>query len=405
MTNVKKSFEWCGKLGILSLAVIVGCGDSSTNDRFDRGGLTLPAIVALGAQPGEVIVAQGQLEPASGIIAIVAPPGDRVETIAVKEGQAVEVGTALGRLASQAAKELELEIANARRDEATVKMKADEAAANAKLDVAKVGLRQAKRTLDQSVKNLAQAKSDGGKLGLLAQQVALAESKLKQLRTAAAERDGARLVSANSLEQQQLAVDQARADLTGASRDAEEKIAEGKSSIEIAEKEITATELAITSAKSLAGLQSMNKQIELLELQLRTIKLTSPVAATVISIDSGPGEPTTTMPIMRLANTSNMVARAEVNVAELPRLELGAKATITSAALFKDNAPEALVGRVASISQVIGSPRLPSPNPMARVDWRSVEVVIEIDPAFAPLAATRLQLQVDIAIQAKPAKQ
>jgi hypothetical protein len=39
---------------------------------------------------------------------------------------------------------------------------------------------------------------------------------------------------------------------------------------------------------------------------------------------------------------------------------------------------------------------------MARVDWSSAEVVIEIDDAHTEQAAQRIQMQVDIAIEAAP---
>jgi len=48
-------------------------------------------------------------------------------------------------------------------------------------------LRQAKLTIEQAVKNLEVAESDGGKLGLLTQQQSLAEANLNQLRAAVAD--------------------------------------------------------------------------------------------------------------------------------------------------------------------------------------------------------------------------
>lgn len=383
-------------LFVCSTLLLVGC------DRDDRGKSsssvgTLPALVALGAKPGAAIVAQGQIEPAKGVLPIVAPPGDRVESIAVTEGQAIKPGDLLGRLASQEAKELELEIAIARRDEAIAKLNAEEAAAVAKMEVAKVGLRQSRLAVDQAVKNLEEAEAGGGKLSLLAQQLSIAETKLSQLRTAASDRDTGRLITAGAIEQQQLLVDQSRSQLNVARREAQQKIAEGKLTIEGAEKEILANELSVAAAKSASGIQTMDKQIELLRLQLQTTKLVSPMDGVVLSIDTKAGEPTSTSPIMRLADTRRMIARAEINVVDLQRVDIGAKATITSSAL---RAP--LRGKVKSISQLIGSPRLPSPNPMARVDWRSAHVIIEIDADSIAPAAERIHLQVDIAIEADP---
>ena len=84
-----------------------------------------------------------------------------------------------------------------------------------------------------------------------------------------------------------------------------------------------------------------------------------------------------------------------MNVAELPRVKVGARATITSSAFYG-----AMGGEVTSISSMIGSPRLPDPNPLARVDWRSVEVVVELDEEASVKAADLINLQVDVAIAA-----
>lgn len=395
VASVLPAFHAVVRLCMLSLILAMGCDEPVAEDGGPR---RLPALVALGAKPGGAIVAQGQLEPAAGILPIVAPPGDRVESIQVQEGQQVKAGDPLGKLASQAAKELELEIATARRDEVIAKAKAEEATAVAKLDVAKVGLRQSMLAVDQAVKNLEEAESEGGKLALLAQQLAIAEAKLDQLRAAAGDRDTGRLVTQSGLEQQQLVVDQTRSQLATARREAKQKIADSTLAIEAAEKEIRAAELAIESGKASAGIQTMDKQIELLKLQLQSIKLVSPIDATVLSIDTRAGEPVGAAPIMRIADTRQMIVRAEVNVADLHRLAIGANATVTSSAL-----EGALRGKVASISQLIGSPHLPSPSPMARVDWRSAEVVIEIDPESVDRAAERIQLQVDVAIEAESA--
>jgi len=75
------------------------------------------------------------------------------------------------------------------------------------------------------------------------------------------------------------------------------------------EKEIHANELAIASAKAALGTQTMDKQIELLKLQVQSIKLISPINAIVLSIDTRPGEPTSIAPVMRLADTSQMIVR------------------------------------------------------------------------------------------------
>ncbi len=377
------------------LAISSGCRRSDA-DRPSVDG-RLPVLVALGAEPGQAIVAQGQIEPESGVIPIVATPGDRIASIGVTEGQQVKAGDVLGKLIGQSVRELELEVAIARRDEALTKVAAESAAAMAKLDVAKVGLQQAKSQVQQAVKNLATAEAEGGRLNLLSQQLTLAENKLKQLKAAMTEPGGSRLATPSAIEQQQLAVDESRSQLESARREANQNLDDAKLAVQAAEKEVKANELTIESAKAASGIPTMDKQIELLKQQLEATKLVSPIQAKILSIDAKVGEPTTTAPIIRLADTSHMIVRAEVNVVDLQRVQVGAKATLTSAALLQP-----LTGKVKSISRLVGTPRLPNPNPMARVDWRSAHVVIEIDEASVETAAQRIQLQVDVAIAAEP---
>jgi multidrug resistance efflux pump len=121
--------------------------------------------------------------------------------------------------------------------------------------------------------------------------------------------------------------------------------------------------------------------------------LKSPIDGVVVAIDMAPGQPTTGMPVMRLADTSKMICRVEVPLAEIERVALNAPVKMVASGLS-----EPLSGRVASISQIIGAPRLPNPNPMARVDWRSALVIVDIDPLDAPRAAKMIQGQVDVGI-------
>lgn len=379
-----------------ALVFVLGCDPKPPARVPNR----LPALSALGTEPGQAIVAQGQLKPAGGILPITAPPGDRVESIAVKVGNKVEVDQILGRLASQRADEIELEIAQTRLREGRQKLAAEQEVARARLEVANVELEQAQLKVQQATERLRQAEADGGRFDLLQRRVRMAQNQLEQLREASADPTAGRLVTERTIEEQQLQVNEALDDLQRARGEAEAGIESGELAVESARKEIRAAELAIDSAEASASLDSLQKQIELLQLKLESTQLKSPIEGTVLSIGIGEGEPTTGRPILQLANTSQMVCRAEVNVAELPRLQLGAQATITSPAI-----EEALYGTVDAISPLIGSPALPDPNPMARVDWRSVEVTIAIRDEDAPKASNLINLQVDVAIEASASRE
>lgn len=380
---------------VLGCAVLLGCNREQWTEGDGEPQL-LPAVAALDAPPGEVVLAQGRLEPAGGVIPIVAPQGDRIEQLSVAAGDSVTAGMVVGRLAGREMREAELAVAETQLEEARERRRAAAAAARAELEVAAVGVKRNERQLREAEAALARAQAPGGELELLERRLQLAEEKLAQLRQAAAEPQSRRLVGATAVQQQELVVEAARTELESARREAEGAVEAAQLVLEASQKEQRAAELAIESASATAPLKSLEKQVELLELQVQQAELVSPISGTVLAVDMAAGEPTTGMPVMRVADTSQMICRAEVPVAELPRIAIGAEAKMTGGGL---SAP--ISGRVGSISRVIGSPRLPSPSPLSRVDWRAADVVIHVDPADAQRAAQLINARVDVAIRAK----
>ncbi len=389
-TRCRLAVCWIG----LFILVAAGC-DAKPEKSSKSFQPPLTALSALGTDAGNAILAQGQLAPAGGILSIVAPPGDRVLQLQVAKGDWITIGQPLGKLESHQAKLIQLAVAETQLREAESKLAAEKSVAQARLQVAQIELQKAELRVAESVQQLEQAESAGGALDVAAKRVELAEKKLDQLRQAAGNLTTGSLVSAGTVEQQSLEVQQAKSDLQSARQNAVSAIESGKLSVESARREIRAAELSIESATASSPIDSIRKQIELLRLQVSTAELTSPFEGKVLAIDIGPGEATTGMPIMRVADTKHMICRVEMNVAELTRVQPGARATITSPAFYG-----AMGGEVKSVSSMIGSPSLPDPNPLARVDWRSVEVVVELDEEASVKAADLINLQVDVAIEA-----
>jgi len=94
-------------------------------------------------------------------------------------------------------------------------------------------------------------------------------------------------------------------------------------------------------------------------------------------------------PLMQVADLNHMDCIAEVPDRMIAQIELGDPVEIESQAL-----PNPLAGKVVEISPVVGSSRLPNPNPMALIDRKTVEVRIEINGAHVATAAKLIQLQV-----------
>ncbi|TWU18291.1 HlyD family efflux transporter periplasmic adaptor subunit [Allorhodopirellula heiligendammensis] len=345
-------------------------------------------------EPGLTFVgAQGQLAPQEGVLAVMGPPGDRVAKIAVAEGDMVAAGDLLIELESLRAKKIELDVAETKLEEGRAQFQAEQASATARLQVAQAKLKQARTQVEQSRGKLKIAEGPGGSLDLLRRAAELGQRKLDQLRSASNDPKTARLVSENKLDEESLRISETRAQYEAAKVDAQDAIETAELSVAAAEQEIIAAEKSMLAAKASGSLASLEKQIELLRLYVKAAQLVSPTAGRILSIDTMPGQATTTMPLMHLADTSKMVCIAEINVADLGRIERGQTAEIESPGLART-----LHGTVRRIEPMIATPAMPSPFPLAPVDRYTAKVIIEIAPPDTATAAERIEMQVNVRI-------
>lgn len=380
---------------MILMVAIAGCDRGSTNDDRVSNPPRLPALTALGPQVTSAVVALGKLEPAGGVLPILVPAGDRIAKLNVAEGDSVSRDQIIAVLESLTARETELSVAETQLREARERAAAERDVAEAKLEVAKIQLEKAELELEQAEQRFRRAKKSGGALDLLDQQVKLAEAKLIQFRAASTDPSAGELVSQTTLNQQELVVSKARAESESARADASQSIERGRLSVESARRELEAAQKAIASGEASTAFASLEQQIELLRLQVEMVKIRSPIDGVILSLDATTSQATTGAPLMHVADLSQMICRAEVDVSEIRQFEIGAQVKISSPAL-----DQPLTGKVESISRMIGSPQLPSPYPMGRVDWRSAEVIIAIDPEGNEAASRFIHLQVDVAIEA-----
>jgi HlyD family secretion protein len=94
-----------------------------------------------------------------------------------------------------------------------------------------------------------------------------------------------------------------------------------------------------------------------------------------------------------MADLSEMSCVAEVHESDVGLVRIGQNAAMNSASL-----PRTLRGKVSRIDRVVGAPQIRSPNPLARSDFRSIAVWIQVAPEDAATAAQRVQLQVEVSI-------
>jgi hypothetical protein len=85
---------------------------------------------------------------------------------------------------------------------------------------------------------------------------------------------------------------------------------------------------------------------------------------------------------------------AEVHESDVGQVRLGQIAEMKSASLSRT-----IRGRVRRIDRVVGASQMRSANPLARSDFRSIGVWIQIEPEDVAIASERLQLQVEVRIE------
>ncbi|MEA5595655.1 ABC exporter membrane fusion protein [Rivularia sp. UHCC 0363] len=123
--------------------------------------------------------------------------------------------------------------------------------------------------------------------------------------------------------------------------------------------------------------------------------LKSPIAGTVLKINTRPGEVVSSNGIMEIGRTNQMYVVAEVYQTDIQKVRLGQKAFISSTAF-----PRKLKGTVSEIGLLVDRQRILNINPGADTDRRIVEVKIRIDELSDNKLVTGLtNLQVDVAIQ------
>jgi len=332
------------------------------------------------------VLAQGRLQPARGMIRISALPGDRIDEIAIIPGQSIKKGATIAKLQSFQLKSLELEAALLKLDEAKSLLEVRRKEADLNVSAAKLKQESAAIQLKQSLAQREQANQGTAQVDSLAKQIETLERLRNEPLTRAA-------IGSVELETR-------RNEFQRATSLSEQALLTSSHAVELSELQVDQSQYIFSSAfESLllvdksSPVASLEKQIEILNQQVRQSLLVSPIDGFVISVNAEVGERVGQLPIAEIADLSNMVCLAEVHESDVGKLALGNRVEIRSPALQR-----VLAGTVERIDRVVGSVQMRSPNPMARSDFRAVPVWISIDPKDVELASSRLQLQVEVAI-------
>ncbi len=330
--------------------------------------------------------AQGTLLPAQGVLRLTSTPGNRIEQVLVKPEQQVKASEQLVRLASDRAREEELQLLDERIAEAQQLWELEVAEAEETVAQEERAVQQAelsRRHATQQVEFVRQAE----------QTVALARRPLQRLEQAAQDPATRTLISAVELDRQRLAVEQAEQQWRQSSLAAQQAQEAAEIAVAAAQRQLTAAQQIRARLEPAKSLDVLRQQRVLLETQQEIARVVAPIDGTVLRVEAKPGDSVGQLPLVEMADLTTVHCLAEVHEADAPRVKVGQSASMQSAAL-----QESLTGRVVQIDSVVGRPQLRSPNPLAPVDFRAVGVTIELDRESATRAARWIQLQVDVTI-------
>lgn len=332
------------------------------------------------------IVAQGRLQPTKGVLRLSALPGDRVEKVIAQAGSMVSQGEPLIVFESAKLKQLELQIAKLKLADAALLYQSSLREARLAIDTAELKLRSAEQMQKQAQSNLE----------LVERQTQILKGLDEQIKTLESIRSNPRLRGAvgsmeiEALQSQKIHAqseyDRSLLGATQATQTAADLVAQAQSVVQSAKQ-------AEEELKANPGYRSLEKQIELLEMQLEQSTLLAPSAGTILQVNALPGERTAASPLIEMADLTQLSCVAEVHEADVGQVRIGQIAQMQSASLSKS-----IRGKVTRIDRVVGAPQIRSPNPLARSDFRSIAVWIQIDPEDIPLASERIQLQVEVSI-------
>lgn len=328
--------------------------------------------------------ALGRLEPAGGVRAISVPLGDRVRQVLVEEGERVQEGQQLALLESYPDRQAELALVQSQRDEARARLAAITANGTKQLEEAAVRIQQLRdlRPFDSA---------------LLAEKVKLAEEQAKITFARLVHLKALDLIPGHDIMQQELLVAQAHTDLAVA-RTLEEKARKAYTlDLQAAQLQRDVLEKTLDRASKEIPLQSLEASVRLAEERLERTTVRAPSAGVILKIVTRPGEVVGVQPLLRMGDTRNMLAIAEVYETDCQRLRPGQRAFIRSKALpASETAP--LTGVVEHIGSMVARNALLDVNPAEDADRRVIEVKIRLDDSTVASRYVNLQVHVSIAL-------
>lgn len=368
---------------MLALVAFGGCNSNSPS----RPSVKPKTPVARSSK----VIAQGQILPAGGLIRLAATPGDIVDRIDVAIGDPVVASQPLMTMRSLKIHQARMQAAQSRLEDA--KQQKENAIEQARLQLTATQVK-----LDQIAAQTKALTRQEELLKLAEKQVAASEKVFDRLSSIAKDPLTRDFVGTLQVEQQQIAVSEAQLKY----RQQAEAFERSKEVAEFegiaAQQELKAASRALQVAQSSLAVVAIESELNALDIQQQSSTIVAPQAAVVVAINARVGEAAAQFPLIELADDTKTICEAEVVETDAALIAPGQVVRITSPAL-----PQELHGKVLRRGQLVGRPQLTVADPLAKADYRSITVTIEIDPKDVPIASKWLQLQVNVEIEVAPA--
>ncbi|PSB09192.1 HlyD family secretion protein [Pleurocapsa sp. CCALA 161] len=338
----------------------------------------------------KTVTALGRLEPSGEIIEISASSGsqgNRIEKLLVKQGDQIKAGDVIAVLDSRDRLQAAL---NQSQEQVRV--------AEANLALVRAGA----KTGEIQAQQAAIARIEAERSNDIMAQTAMVDRMQAELNNAQVEyqryqslyQNGA--ISASEKDSKYLTLEtakkqlaEAKANLNRIKSGQQEQLAEAKATLDqIAE--VRPVDVAVAEAE----VREAQAAVQTAQAELDQAYIKSPQAGTVIKIMTRPGEVVASdRGIVRIGQTSQMYAVAEVYESDIDKVKLGQKVSVTSSAIA-----EKLTGTVETIGLEVERQEVVNTDPTANIDAKVVEVKVKLDPESSRKVAGLTNLLVDVRI-------
>jgi HlyD family secretion protein len=339
----------------------------------------------------------GRLEPESEIIGVGGPAGFRIDHFGqtegrpLREGDSVKKGEVLVYLDSHDEMVAALKHARAMLDEAKKRLAAETIFGDANIKVAKEKIREAE---------------DVAPLGIKAQEAEVRRSDAELEKMLQDEKRSEKMLADKAIPQSmhdsaKLLVKQAREQLSRNKSMLEQMIVDQKVKLAMSEAQLKSAEAGKSRAELMAQVESLEVAVKLADARVKRTEIVAPIGGSILKIHTHEGESIGPQPILKLGNTDQMVAVAEVYETDILKVKDNQKAVITSKAFPKDPEKDqqvTLTGTVERINRLVHKNDVLRIDPTAAADARVFEVRIKLDNSSFAQKLNYLQVDVKIKV-------